>query len=80
MKEYDTLENILENADKIKGALGEKVRAGKESAIISKKLATIITNVPVEFHEEDFRLKEWNREELNTVFINHLHMEMQKKY
>ena len=68
LKEYDTLENILENADKIKGALGEKVRAGKESAIISKKLATIITNVPVEFHEEDFRLKEWNREELNTVF------------
>lgn len=68
LKEYDTLENILENADKIKGALGEKVRAGKESAIISKKLATIITNVPVEFHEEDFRLKDWNREELNTVF------------
>ncbi|MBP7346785.1 MAG: DNA polymerase I, partial [Sediminibacterium sp.] len=26
------------------------------------------TNVPVEFHEEDYRLKEWNREELNTVF------------
>ncbi len=68
LKEYDTLENILDNADKIKGALGEKVRAGKESAIISKKLATIITNVPVEFHEEDFRLKDWNREELNTVF------------
>lgn len=68
LKEYDTLENILENADKIKGALGEKVRAGKESAIISKKLATIITNVPVEFHEEGFRLKDWNREELNTVF------------
>lgn len=68
LKEYDTLENILENADKIKGALGEKVRAGKESAIISKKLATIITNVPVEFHKEDFRLKDWNREELNTVF------------
>lgn len=68
LKEYDTLENILENADKIKGALGEKVRAGKESAIISKKLATIITNVPVEFHEEDYKLKDWNREELNTVF------------
>lgn len=68
LKEYDTLENILDNADKIKGALGEKVRAGKESAIISKKLATIITNVPVEFHEEDYKLKEWNREELNAVF------------
>lgn len=68
LKEYDTLEGVLENADKIKGALGEKVRSGKELAILSKKLATIITNVPVEFHEEDYRLKEWNREELNTVF------------
>ena len=68
LKEYDTLESVLENADKIKGALGEKVRAGKESAIISKKLATIITTVPVEFHEENYRLKDWNRDELNSVF------------
>ena len=35
---------------------------------MSKKLATIITNVPVEFHEENFRLKEWNRDALNEVF------------
>jgi DNA polymerase I len=66
--EYGSLENILENADKIKGALGEKVRAGREDAIMSKKLATIITDVPVEFHEEDFRLKEWNKEALKEVF------------
>ncbi len=68
LKEYGTLENVLENADNIKGALGEKIRAGKEAAVISKKLATIITNVPVEFHEEDFRLKEWNTDALQEVF------------
>jgi len=68
LKEYGTLENILENADNIKGALGEKIRAGKEDAIMSKKLATIITTVPVEFHEEDYRLKEWNKQELIDVF------------
>lgn len=68
LNEYGTLENILANADSIKGALGEKVRNGKESAILSKKLATIITNVPVEFHEEDFRLKDWNREALKEIF------------
>ncbi len=66
--EYGSLENILANADNIKGALGEKVRAGKEAAILSKKLATIITNVPVEFHEEDFGLKEWNKEGLRDIF------------
>jgi DNA polymerase I len=68
LKEYDTLENILENADKIKGALGEKIRNGKEDAIMSKKLATIILDVPVEFHEENFRLKEMNKEVLEEIF------------
>ena len=69
LAEYETLENVLANADKIKGALGEKVRKGADSAVMSKKLATIICNVPVEFHEEDFRLKEWNKEALREVFI-----------
>jgi DNA polymerase I len=68
LTEYGTLENVLDNADKIKGALGEKIKAGKEEALLSKKLATIITNVPVEFHEENFRLKEWNKEKLKDVF------------
>ena len=68
LAEYDTLENVLANADSIKGALGEKVRNGKESAIISKKLATIITNVPVSFHEEDFRVKDIDKETLKDVF------------
>ena len=68
LTEYGTLENVLANADNIKGALGEKIRAGKDAAILSKRLATIITNVPVEFHEEDFRLKEWNKEALKEVF------------
>jgi DNA polymerase-1 len=69
LDQYDTLENILADADNIKGSLGEKIRAGKEMAIMSKKLATIITNVPTEFHEENFRIKEMNREALKDIFI-----------
>ncbi len=68
LAEYDNVENILANADKIKGAMGEKIRNGRESAIMSKKLATIITNVPLPFHEEDFRIKEKNVEDLTTIF------------
>lgn len=68
LAEYGTLENVLDNADKIKGAMGEKVKKGKELAVLSKKLATIITNVPVEFHEEDYSLKEWDKEKLKEVF------------
>jgi DNA polymerase-1 len=68
LAEFETLENVLANADNIKGALGEKVRNGKDLALMSKKLATIITSVPVDFHEEDFRVKEMNKEGLKEVF------------
>lgn len=70
LAEYGTLENVVEKADRIKGALGEKVRKGKEDALLSKKLATIITNVPVAFHEEDFRIKDLDKEKLKTVFAD----------
>lgn len=65
---YGSLEAVLEDADNIKGALGEKIRNGKENALLSKKLATIITMVPIEFKEEDFRLKDRNKEILTEVF------------
>ncbi len=69
LKEYDTLENVLAHADQIKGALGEKIRTGRESAILSKKLATIITNVPgVQFHEGDFELSPIDEPKLSEIF------------
>ncbi|MER3463081.1 MAG: DNA polymerase I [Chitinophagaceae bacterium] len=68
LTEYKTLENVIANAENIKGALGEKIRAGRDNAIMSKKLAMIITSVPVEFHEENFLIKEWNKEALKQIF------------
>jgi DNA polymerase I len=68
LQEYDTLENVLANAHNIKGKMGEKIAAGKDDAIMSKKLATIILNVPCEFHEKDFEVSEWNKEDLVKVF------------
>ncbi|MGN7719554.1 DNA polymerase I [Chitinophaga sp. 22620] len=68
LAEWGTLENVIANADKISGKMGEKIRAGAESALLSKKLATIITNVPVQFHEEDFCCTEVNKEKLSEIF------------
>jgi len=68
LKEYGSIEKVLENADHIKGAMGDKIRNGRDKAIMSKKLATIITSVPVEFHEENFRLKEQHKEKLTEIF------------
>jgi DNA polymerase I len=70
LAEYESLENILANAENIKGSIGEKVRAGKEMAIMSKKLATIIVDGPVAFHEEQFRMKDWNRDLLREAFAD----------
>jgi DNA polymerase-1 len=69
LKEYGTLENVLANATNIKGKLGEKIVAGKDLAIMSKKLATIIIDIPAaEFHEENFRIKEMNKEAVKEIF------------
>jgi DNA polymerase I len=68
LAEYDTLENVLANAANIKGALGEKIKNGVDDAIMSKKLATIITNVPVAFNEEHLLLGEWNAKVLTDIF------------
>jgi 5'-3' exonuclease len=50
--EYDTVENIIKNADKLKGKLADKVKEHAKLALLSKQLATIITDVPVKFDEK----------------------------
>ena len=68
LKEYDTVENVLDNAHNIKGKMGEKVAAGREDAMVSKELAKIIMDVPCEFNETDYEISDWNREELIEIF------------
>ncbi|MGN6265146.1 MAG: DNA polymerase I [Ginsengibacter sp.] len=68
LSQYGTLENVLADAENIKGALGQKILAGKEMAILSKKLATIITEVPCKFDEENFKVKPHDFEALKAIF------------
>ena len=68
LTEYETVENVLENIDNISGKkLKEKLTEGKEDAILSKKLATIFTDVPVDNKIEDLTFKE-NREKKKELF------------
>ena len=53
LEEYGTVENVLANEDKLKGALQKKVMEGHESALLSKKLATIRRDVDVEMNEKE---------------------------
>lgn len=68
LREFDTIENLLENTDKLKGKLKEKVEANKESAILSKKLATINLECPIEYHPKDYKIEEYLTEELKELF------------
>ncbi len=68
LKEFGSMENLFNNLDKLQGKLREKIEANKELGIISKKLATIITDVPVKFNEKDYELKTPNIEASIGIF------------
>jgi len=68
LKEFGSVEKLIENTDTLKGSLKEKVEKNKEMAVQSKRLATILTNVPVKISLEDLTLKELNREAVTALF------------
>ncbi|MCX6296379.1 MAG: DNA polymerase I, partial [Bacteroidetes bacterium] len=68
IKDFGTIENLLQNTDKLKGKLKEKIEQNKEKAIQSKWLATIICDVPVEFDEKALEIEEPNKEALKALF------------
>jgi len=68
IKEFGSIENLLENTDKIKGKLREKIEANKDLGLLSKKLAKIILNVPVDFEKTKFKLELPDSDRLNMIF------------
>ena len=68
IKEFGSIENLLDNTDKIKGKLGEKIEANKDLGLLSKKLARIILDVPVDFEKTKFKLENPNSDKLNKIF------------
>ncbi|MDP9960699.1 DNA polymerase I [Chryseobacterium lathyri] len=68
LKEFGSIENLLANTDQLKGKLKEKVEASAERGILSKKLATIICDAPVEFHQEQYDLDTPDFEKVKEVF------------
>ena len=68
LKEFGSIENLLANTDQLKGKLKEKVEASAERGILSKKLATIICDAPVEFHQEQYDLETPDFDKVKEVF------------
>jgi DNA polymerase-1 len=68
IQEYGNIENILANTDQLKGAMREKFENNREQALMSKRLATINTAVPVDLHPDELILKSPDEEKLKEVF------------
>ena len=68
LKEFGSIENLLANTSQLKGKLKEKVENSAERGILSKKLATMICDVPVEFHQEQYDLDIPDFEKVREIF------------
>lgn len=69
IQEYGSIENLLVNSHQLKGKQKENVENFGEQGLLSKRLATIQLDVPIEFHENLFELKDYNKEALEKLFL-----------
>ena len=68
LAEYGSMENLLANTDQLKGKLKEKIEANKEQGILSKKLATILLDAPIELNEEELKVQKFDAEKVQNLF------------
>lgn len=65
---YGSMEGLLANTHELKGKMKEKVEANKELGLLSKELAKILLDVPVEFNETDFELSQPDNQAVTSIF------------
>ncbi len=68
LQEFGSIDNLLANTDKLKGALKTKVESNKEQIEFSRFLATIKTDVPIELNEENLQLEDTDEDALKSLF------------
>ena len=68
LKQYSTIENLIEHTDELKGSIKKKIEENKELALMSKELATIITNVPLDIKLEDLEYGDYNKDDVIEKF------------
>lgn len=68
VNEFGSIEKLLENTDKLKGAIKTKVEQNREGILLSKKLVTIVTDIPMEFNLEALKRKPINEDEVSRLF------------
>jgi DNA polymerase-1 len=67
IEEYGSVENLIANVDKLKGKQKENVINFAQQGLLSKELATILCEVPIDFIEDDLRMSEVNKDALSAL-------------
>jgi len=67
--EFGSIEALFANTDKLQGKIKEKVISSKEIGLLSKKLVTIITDVPINFNEKDLEVNLKDRKKAEELFL-----------
>ncbi len=68
LKEFGSMENLLANTDKLKGKMKDNIEANKDKGILSKTLATILLDCPVQFDETDYELSTPDVDKTDALF------------
>ena len=68
IKEFSSIENLIENTDQLKGSVKKKIEENKEQAVFSKKLATIIRDVPIEINLDKLSYGDYDRSKVIEEF------------
>jgi DNA polymerase-1 len=68
LRQYDSVENLLDHAHELKGKQKENVENNKEQALLSKQLATINLKAPVEYNPDSYILENYQNDELKELF------------
>ena len=68
LHQYGTIEGLQEHQDEIKGKMGEKIRAGMEDALMSKKVATILRDIPIDVDLEKATYQGYDYDTLKSFY------------
>jgi len=68
LKEFGSMENLLENTDQLKGKMKENIENNKALGLLSKQLATILCDCDVTFNEDDYELTKPDIEKVELLF------------
>jgi DNA polymerase-1 len=68
--EYGSMEEVYEHLEDFKGKMKENLENNREQAFMSKMLATILIDAPVEFNAKEYEKSDWDKEALKEIFTD----------